>query len=136
MPGGRGDIDHIAIVPSGVYVIDAKAVRGKIEIRHRWFQPQLLFIAGRDRTKYLDGLDRQTQAVREAIEASGHAPVPVQGALCYTHADLPLRRTAEMRGNLLIYRRALTKRLTAPGFSNSATIRALASVVTSAFRPA
>jgi hypothetical protein len=123
-------------VPSGVYVIDAKAVKGKIEVRSRWFKPPLLFIAGRDRTKYLDGLDRQTHAVREAIEAGGHAPVPVQGALCFTHADLPLLRTAELRGHLLIYRRPLTKRLAAPGAVDSAAMKDLASAIAGALRPA
>jgi hypothetical protein len=33
MPGGRGDIDHIAIAPSGVRVIDTKRLKGKIEVR-------------------------------------------------------------------------------------------------------
>jgi hypothetical protein len=107
MPGGRGDIDHIAIVPSGIYVTDAKAVTGKVEVRSRWFKPPLLFIGGRDRTKYLDGLDRQIQTVREIVDPLGPQPVPVRGALCFTKADLPLLRTVEMRGHLLLYREAL-----------------------------
>lgn len=136
MPGGRGDIDHIAIVPSGVYVIDAKAVKGKIEIRHRWFKPPLLFIAGRDRTKYLGGLDRQTLAVRDAVEASGLPPVPLRGALCFTDADPPFLRTVEVRGHLLLYRKALTKRLTAPGPRDSTDTHQLAAAISSLLPPA
>lgn len=33
IPGGRANIDHLATAPSGVYVIDAKRYRGKIEVR-------------------------------------------------------------------------------------------------------
>ena len=69
MPSGRGDVDHIATVPGGVHIVDAKAVGGKVEVRSRWFKPPLLFIAGRDPTKYLDGLDRQSEAVRHALTA-------------------------------------------------------------------
>jgi nuclease-like protein len=94
LPGGRGDIDHIAIVPSGIYVIDTKAVTGKVEIRSRWFKPPRLFIGGRDRTKYLDGLDRQVTAVRNALQSTEYGSAPVQAVLCFTQADLPLLRPA------------------------------------------
>jgi Nuclease-related domain len=32
MPSGRGDIDHLAIAPTGVWVIDTKDWKGKVEI--------------------------------------------------------------------------------------------------------
>ena len=36
--GSRANIDHIAVAPAGVFVIDAKHYAGKIEIRNRgWF---------------------------------------------------------------------------------------------------
>jgi hypothetical protein len=37
MPGGRGDIDHVAIAPTGVYVIDTKDWKGKVQIQTSWF---------------------------------------------------------------------------------------------------
>jgi hypothetical protein len=136
MPGGHGDIDHIAFVPSGIYVIDAKAVTGKVETRSRWFKPPLLFIAGRDRTRYLDGLDRQIQVVREIIGPISQEPVSVHGALCFTKADLPLLRTVEMRGHLLLYRKALAKRLMAPGPLTADRCGELAASLSAALRPA
>ena len=135
-PGGHGDIDHIAIVPGGIYVIDAKAVKGRVEIHHPWFRAPELRIAGCDRTKYLDGLDRQTQAVRVAIATTDHATVPVQGALCFTHADLPFWRTIEIRDHLLIYRKALTRRLLAAGPLDPARIQQLALILDRDLRPA
>ena len=39
VPGGRANIDHIAVVPSGVWVIDTKHYRGRLEQRDLggWF---------------------------------------------------------------------------------------------------
>jgi hypothetical protein len=33
LPGRRANIDHLAIAPSGAFVIDAKRYKGKIEVR-------------------------------------------------------------------------------------------------------
>jgi hypothetical protein len=38
----RGNIDHIAVAPSGVYVIDCRCYRGKIEVRRPLFGKQKL----------------------------------------------------------------------------------------------
>lgn len=35
MPRSRANIDHLAFAPTGVYVIDAKHYRGKIEVVNR-----------------------------------------------------------------------------------------------------
>ena len=52
-----------------------------------------LRVAGRDRTKLLDGLGWQMGRVREVLEhlASGPA-VPVWGALCFVGSDWPVFR--------------------------------------------
>jgi hypothetical protein len=115
MPGGYGNIDHLAVAPAGVWAIDAKAVRGKVKVHTSLLGPPRLQIAGRERTKLLDGLDRQVEAVCEALRAAGHAGVPVQGVLCFTVADLPLLGTLQVRGHLLLHRRQLVKRLRADG---------------------
>lgn len=134
LPGAGGDIDHIAIVPSGIYVIDAKAVTGKIEIRSRWFKPPVLFIGRHDRTSFLEGLDRQLRAVRDVLATAGPEAIPVRGALCFTKADLPLHRTHEMRGHLLLYQRALAKKLTSSGPLDLDRRAEIASVLDAALR--
>ncbi len=47
--------------------------------------------------------------------------------LCFTQADLPLLGTTRMRSNLLLYRKALAKRLNAGGPFSGAQIEATAS---------
>jgi hypothetical protein len=115
MPRGRGNIDHLAIVPGGVFVIDAKQYSGKVRVVDAGFRGQRLVIAERDRTKLLEGLDRQVSVVRDVLAAAGHGDVPVHGVLCFTTADLPRLRTLEIRGHLLLTRRALGRRLDADG---------------------
>ncbi len=115
MPEGRGDIDHIAIAQTGVYVIDTKDWKGKVEIVRPWFGAPRLLINRRDCTKLLDGLERQIAAVRAVLDREGDVAIPTQGALCFTRADLPWLGTQELRGHLLLYRKALAKRLNAEG---------------------
>jgi hypothetical protein len=136
MPGGRGDIDVLAITPTGIFVIDAKAIKGKIRVAKPLFGAEKLLVSGRNRTKLIDGLDRQVAAVKGALEAQGHVDLPVQGVLCFTEADLPLLGTLTMRGHLLLYRKALAKRLKREGPLELEAIEAAARVVAEALPPA
>jgi hypothetical protein len=136
MPTGGGNIDHLAIAPTGVFVIDAKNYRGKVQVRKPLLSAPKLLIDGRDRTKLIDGLDRQVAAVQTALRASGHGEVAVQGVLCFTTAELPLLGTLKMRGHVLLYRKALAKRLNAEGPLNPSTVDHLAHALAAALRPA
>jgi hypothetical protein len=82
MPGSRANIDHLAIAPSGVWVVDTKRYAGKIRVAKPLLRAARLEIGGRDRTKLVDGLARQVDAVRAAVAdlAPGTA---VHGALCF-----------------------------------------------------
>ena len=132
MPGGRGDIDHVAVAPTGVYVIDAKAIRGKVRVVRPLFGAEKLLVAGSNRTKLIDGLDRQVAVVEAALSANGHPDAPVRGVLCFTKADLPMFGTMQMRGHLLLYRKALAKRLNADGPLGAAAIDGLAHAIAAA----
>lgn len=136
MPRGRGDIDHIAIGPSGVYVIDTKRRKGKVEIRKPWFGAPKLFINRRDCTSLIDGLERQIAAVRTVLEANGRSDVRIRGALCFREADLPWLRTQEMRGHLLLYVKPLAKRLSTQGPLDAAEIEQTARQLAAALPPA
>lgn len=131
--GSKANIDLLAIVPSGVYVIDAKDLRGKVRVESPLFGSAKLRVGGRDRTSLLDGLDGQVAAVRAVVGPA----VDVHGVLCFTtKADLPLLGTPRMRGHLLTYPRGLAKRLNAVGPLDAAAIDALAAELASAFPPA
>jgi hypothetical protein len=120
-PMSRADIDHIAIAPSGVYVIDCKRYKGKIEVATPLFGKPKLKINGRDRTKLIDGLDKQVAHVNAAL-ADIAEDVSVHGCLCFVapegflaDAGLPVLRTLKINGYPLYYPKRLAKRLNQEG---------------------
>ena len=135
MPRGRGNIDHLAIAPAGVLVIDAKDHRGKVTVSSPLFGAAKLRVAGWDRTRLIDGLDRQVAAVEDALATSRDPDVGVQGVLCFTRADLPLLGTQEIRRHLLLYRKALAKRLSAAGPLQPSRMERLAQTLAAVFPP-
>lgn len=113
----QANIDHIAVVPSGVWVVDAKTHRGKLEVRRTGglFSPRVeqLRINGRDQTKLVDGVHGQVDAVRAAL--LDFAPeVSVSGALCFYGTELPWI-DEDIDGIPLRGRKGLAKLLRRPG---------------------
>jgi Nuclease-related domain len=88
IPGrGRANIDHLAVGPGGVTVIDTKSSRGEVQVvtagvLHRREQ---LLVNGRDRTRQLDAVERQIAAVTRSLDLHGVGGVSVLGALCYPY---------------------------------------------------
>ena len=90
MPRSKANIDHLAVTPTGVYVIDAKKYRGRphLKIDGGLFRPRVkrLMVGSRDCTKLVDGVLKQVDVVRGLLEPG----VPVHGVLCFVEADWPL----------------------------------------------
>jgi hypothetical protein len=81
VPRTRGNIDHLAVAASGVWVIDAKNYTGLVQRRDKggFFKTDYhLYVGGRDRSKIVAGLGWQIEAVRLVL---GDAEVPVHAAL-------------------------------------------------------
>jgi hypothetical protein len=115
IPGRRSNIDHIAVAPTAVYVIDAKQYSGKVWRKDRGFRDSKLMVNGSDRTELLVGLGRQLDIVRKVLAASGYGDVPVQGVLCFTSGDLPRFKVLSIGEYLVLDRRRLGKQLDADG---------------------
>jgi len=87
IPGTRENIDHLVIVHSGVWVVDAKHYAGRVERRDvgGWFRSDVrLFVGRRDRSKAVSGVGRQLGVVERAL---ADASVPLHGVLCFVGAD-------------------------------------------------
>jgi hypothetical protein len=106
----HANIDHIAVAPSGIWVIDSKRYKGKVAVSKPLFGEPKLTIAGRDKTKLIDGLARQVALVQGAVRDLG-GEVPVHGALCFVDAELPLLRQLTFKGFPLLYPKTLAKRI-------------------------
>lgn len=116
IPGTRANIDHLAVTPTGIYVIDAKKYRGRpsLKVEGGILRPRVekLLVGSRDCTKLVDGVLKQVDLVR-AIVGDG---IPVTGALCFVEADWPLIGGAfTTRGVEVLWAKKLYPRLAADG---------------------
>jgi Nuclease-related domain len=90
VPRSRANIDMIAVAASGVWVIDAKKYRGKVQVRDvgGWLTPdKRLYVGGRDKSKKAAALNWQVDAVRNALPISD---TPVMPVMCLVDAEWPL----------------------------------------------
>lgn len=92
-----GDLDHVAVCPGGVVVIDAKhltAARVSVRTTGGLFTPSRaqLRVSGRDGTAHIAGSIRQQGAVTAALAADDHMTgaggVGVTGVLCFLDATI------------------------------------------------
>lgn len=136
IPGTRANIDHLAVTPSGIHVIDAKKYVGrptlKIEggiIRKR---TERLLVGSRDRSRLVDGVLRQVAVVRDIVPG-----MPVTGVLCFVGADWPLIGGAfTTRGVEVLWPKKLYKQLTSTGPLEPTTIAEIHRCLAAALPPA
>lgn len=125
IPCSRANIDHVAVAPWGVFVIDAKNYRGRVERRDRggWFLTDYrLYVGGRDKTALIAGLDKQVKAVRDAL-GEQFADVRICKTLCFVNADWSLfARPIELGGAHVLWPRALGKLIRSEGTLDRETI--------------
>ena len=96
--GSRANIDHIAIAPSGVWVIDTKRYRGKVAVVKPLFGRAKLTIAGRDKSRLVDGLAKQVALVEAAMdEVALRCSLPQDGYRPTDPAELPCARFIRRR---------------------------------------
>lgn len=117
IPGSRANIDHLAVTPTGVYVVDAKRYVGKrpslrIEGGILRTRVEKLVLDSRDQTKLVDGVLKQADLVRSVVGDD----LPVVGLLCFIEADWPLIGGAfTTRGVDVLWPKKLYPRLSAHG---------------------
>lgn len=102
VPGGRGNIDALAIGPSGVFVIETKNLKGKVEVRQ-----DALFVADQPRQTYVEQVYRQALATQVALsELLNPLRLTVTPVLCIHGGQLP-RFEHAVAGVLLVGGRQL-----------------------------
>lgn len=87
VPGGGGNIDHIVVAQSGVWIVDTKAWEGKLEYRGAsgFFDAnERLFFKGKDCTNLVDDIYAQVIPIAELLDDRS---IPIRPALVFTNAD-------------------------------------------------
>jgi hypothetical protein len=133
IPGRSSNIDHIAIVPSGVWVIDTKQYTGRVQQRDlgSWFVSRpALFVNGRNRSSLIGGVLRQVDRVEPLVEAD----VPLHAALCFADAEWGLLgRPFTIDGVHITWANKQSSSLVARGPLSVDAIRTLAGRIAAAF---
>ena len=140
LPHGRANIDHLAVVASGIWVIDTKHFRGRLERRDLggWFVPRpRLFVAGRDQGRLVTSARRQQAQVAETLVAEEPAGgLLVRATLCFTGAQVgPFTRTFTLEWVLVTWPRAFARVLTQAGPFGPDERRSLAGLLARTFPP-
>jgi hypothetical protein len=136
IPGTRANIDHIAVTPTGVYVIDAKKYRGRqhLKVEGGLLRPRVekLLVGTRDCSRVVEGVIKQVDVVRNL-----GCDVPLHGVLCFVEADWPLiGGSFTTRGVQVLPPKKLYAQLTAAGSLDIDRIAALHQRLATALSPA
>ena len=83
IPGRRENLDHLVVTPSGVWSVDAKVYRGRIDTGGRWRAGRYLHVGRRDCEKLLAQSLRQQDHLRRNLTVAGLPDLPVHGTLCF-----------------------------------------------------
>ncbi len=140
IPGTRGNIDHIFVAPSGVWVVDAKTYSGRVVCRDvgpAWRTENKLYVGGRDRTSLAKGVHKQVECVLAALrlEPATNGTL-VYSALCFLDAEWGLLDFPFQVGAVWVLRRALRKRLKKNGPLNGVAMKRGAEALDRALPPA
>lgn len=116
VPKTRGNIDHLAIAPSGIWVIDAKTYKGTVERRDKgglFRTDYRLYVGGHDRTRLVEGLGWQVEAVRTALAGDD---VAINAALCFIDAEWGLfSKPFQLNGAWVTWGKKLAELIATPG---------------------
>jgi len=139
-PRTAANIDHLVIAPSGVWVVDAKRYAGLVTKVDKggWFRSDVrLMVGGRDRTKLVEGVQKQMKDVRQILSASSVPDAAVHGALCFVDAEFRLfAKPFEVGGVLVSWGKALRERMVVPGPLDADQCAAIQSHLAASLPPA
>ena len=116
MPRSSANIDHLAIAASGVWIIDAKKYKGRLQRRDKggWRTTDYrVYVNGHDQTKLAGGLHKQAAVVHTVLS---DLEVPVHMVLCFIDAEWDLfLKPFQIDGVWITYGKHLAEMIGASG---------------------
>jgi hypothetical protein len=142
VPGTKSNIDHVVVAPSGVWIIDSKKWKGKIEYKSESFTSVVmhLYVGGEDRTWAVEAIYGSVIPVAQIID---DRTIPIHPALVFVEGDwsyksfpgLTINRPRRHEGVLITPPKMLTDKINAPGPVSAETVRQLAKKLDDALPP-
>jgi len=138
VPRTRGNIDHIAIAPAGVFVVDTKLYKGLIRVRDRggWFKrDKRLYVGRRDCSRLADNMSWQVGSVQRVINSAGGQfnHVTVLPVLCFVDGEWSVMTPPSYRGVRLEGLRSIKQLITRHQVLGTTDIAAISQVLSIAF---
>lgn len=139
IPGSSANLDHLVVVPAGVFVVDSKRWSGKIEVRDvgGWFKTDMrVFVGGRNRTSVVQSGKKQAERVTRALRAASvDESVTCSAAMCFVEGEWPLLSSNDhvIDGVRICPPRVLYRHLKQPGELSADECKRIAQVLASAF---
>ena len=129
VPGTRGNIDIVAVAPSGVWAIDVKNYSGQVahrDVGGLFRTDWRLYVGKRNCSKLADDLGWQLVAVANAL-GHDHLSVKVHAALCFYEAEWSLFARPFQHGDVWVtWPKRMAEMLCAPGPHDEPTVSTLA----------
>ncbi len=141
VPGARGTIAHVVVASSGLWIADAKRMKGLIEYRPVSGSPAggHLLVGGQDRTSLVDDLWERILAVTNLVTDPS---VPVHPALVFVEGNwgsptgILTKRPLRHQGVWILWPGALIKLIEEPGPLSPEAVGAIGSALDRALPPA
>lgn len=135
IPGSKANIDHIAVGPTGIFVIDSKVVSGKISTRATGpiFNrgPSKLFVGGRDKTRDIESMGRQVSVVKNALDdIPWAAGITITPMLALVGAEVGLfENPRTVQGVWVGWPKAMARAVSRPGPLSQDVVRQVVKII-------
>jgi hypothetical protein len=141
VPGARGTVAHVVVASSGLWIADAKRMKGLIEYRPVSGSPAggHLLVGGQDRTAMVDDLWERVLALTNLVTDPS---VPVHPALVFVEGNwgsptgILTKRPLRHQGVWILWPGALIKLIEEPGPLTPEAVGVIGSVLDRALPPA
>lgn len=140
IPGRRANLDHIAIGPGGVTLIDAKNLSGKIRVQRRGGlrgpQTEHLTVGGRDRSNLVEGVIRLRAIISDRLTTTEFDGVDLCCVLCIVDVGgLPLFGDLSVGPVRVVNSRGAARIAARHGGLDALAVRRLSAIIDAAFPP-
>lgn len=142
IPKTKSNIDHVVIAPSGVWIIDSKKWKGKIEYKADSFTSVTmhLYVDGKDRTSAIEAIYGLVIPVAQIIDDRS---IPIHPALVFIEGNwsyrsfpgLPFNKPRQHEGVWITPPKMLADKINEPGRLSAETVRQLAKKLDEALKP-
>jgi hypothetical protein len=142
VPGTKSNIDHIVVAPSGVWIIDSKVWKGKIEYKSITMMgtTKRLFVGGKDRTSAVEAIFNLVIPVAQVI---GDRSVAIKPALVFIDGDWSETSAARILASKpyqhlsvwISWPKAIWKKINEPGPLDADAVLRIGATLDAALRP-